>query len=54
MPKSRGKLSAKLAELTKIILQLKGQGTTSMFEDLYHKLNNIKKMSTRNQLQKID
>lgn len=34
---------AKLAELTSIVLQKEGQGSTWMFEDLYHKLNNIKK-----------
>jgi hypothetical protein len=34
---------AKLAELTSIVLQKQGQGSTWMFEDLYHKLNNIKK-----------
>lgn len=33
----------KFAELTSIVLQLQGQGSTWMFEDLYHKLNNIKK-----------
>jgi hypothetical protein len=34
---------AKLAELTSIILQREGEGATWMFEDLYHKLQNIKK-----------
>ncbi len=33
----------KLAELTCIILQEEGKGATYMFEDLYHRLNNIKK-----------
>jgi hypothetical protein len=33
----------KFAELTSIVLQRQGQGSTWMFEDLYHKLNNIKK-----------
>ena len=33
----------KMAELTSIILQKQDEGATWMFEDLYHKLNNIKK-----------
>lgn len=39
---------AKFAELTTIVLQLQGQGATWMFEDLYHKLNNIKKIEYTN------
>ena len=33
----------KFAELNSIVLQRQGQGSTWMFEDLYHKINNIKK-----------
>lgn len=33
----------KFAELTSIVLQRQGEGATWMFEDLYHKINNIKK-----------
>lgn len=33
----------KFAELTSIILQRQGEGSTWMFEDLYHRLQNIKK-----------
>jgi hypothetical protein len=33
----------KVAELTSAILQRQGEGSTWMFEDLYHRLNNIKK-----------
>jgi hypothetical protein len=33
----------KFAELTSIVLQKNGAGSTWMFEDLYHRLNNIKK-----------
>lgn len=33
----------KFAELTSIVLQRQGDGSTWMFEDLYHKLQNIKK-----------
>jgi len=39
---------AKVAELTCVILQRKGQGATWMFEDLYHKMNNIKKFEYEN------
>ncbi len=34
---------SKIAELTTIVLQRKGEGATWMFEDLYHRHNNIKK-----------
>lgn len=34
---------AKFAEMTTIVLQRQGEGSTWMFEDLYHKLQNIKK-----------
>jgi len=34
----------KFGELTSIILQRQGQGSTWMFEDLYHRLNNIVKI----------
>ena len=34
----------KFAELTSIVLQQKNKGATWMFEDLYHRLNNIKKI----------
>lgn len=34
---------AKVAELTSVILQRQGGGSTWMFEDLYHRMNNIKK-----------
>ena len=34
----------KFAELTSIVLQKHGEGATWMFEDLYHKLNNIIKI----------
>jgi hypothetical protein len=33
----------KFAELTTIVLQRQGEGATWMFEDLYHRLNNIRK-----------
>lgn len=33
----------KFAELTSIVLQRQGEGSTWMFEDLYHRLQNIKK-----------
>ena len=33
----------KFAELTSIVLQQENKGATWMFEDLYHRLNNIKK-----------
>ena len=33
----------KFAELTSIVLQRQGEGATWMFEDLYHKVQNIKK-----------
>jgi len=35
---------AKLAELTTIVLQRENTGATWMFEDLYNRLNNIKKI----------
>lgn len=38
----------KFAELTSIVLQRQGEGSTWMFEDLYHKLNNIKKFEYNN------
>ena len=38
----------KFAELTSIVLQRKGEGSTWMFEDLYHKLQNIKKFEYTN------
>lgn len=38
----------KLAELTSIVLQRQGEGSTWMFEDLYHKINNIKKFEYTN------
>lgn len=39
----------KFAELTSIVLQRQGEGSTWMFEDLYHKLNNIKKFEYDNE-----
>lgn len=39
----------KFAELTSIILQRQGEGSTWMFEDLYHKINNIKKFEYSDQ-----
>lgn len=39
----------KLAELTSIVLQRKGEGATWMFEDLYHKLKGIKKFEYTNE-----
>ena len=39
----------KFAELTSIVLQRKGEGATWMFEDLYHKLNSIKKFEYTNE-----
>ena len=38
----------KFAELTSIVLQREGEGSTWMFEDLYHKLQNIKKFEYTN------
>lgn len=38
----------KFAELTSIVLQRQGQGSTWMFEDLYHRLQNIKKFDYTN------
>ncbi|MPS66616.1 hypothetical protein [Chryseobacterium sp.] len=38
----------KFAELTSVVLQRQGEGSTWMFEDLYHKLNNIKKFEYTN------
>lgn len=38
----------KFAELTSIVLQRQGEGSTWMFEDLYHKINNIKKFEYNN------
>ena len=38
----------KFAELTTIVLQRQGDGATWMFEDLYHRLNNIKKFEYTN------
>jgi hypothetical protein len=38
----------KFAELTSIVLQRQGEGSTWMFEDLYHKLQNIKKFEYTN------
>lgn len=38
----------KFAELTSIVLQRQGEGSTWMFEDLYHKLNSIKKFEYNN------
>ena len=38
----------KFAELTSIVLQRHGEGSTWMFEDLYHKLQNIKKFEYTN------
>jgi len=38
----------KFAELTSIVLQRQGEGSTWMFEDLYHKINNIKKFEYTN------
>lgn len=40
---------AKFAELTSIVLQREGEGATWMFEDLYHKINNIKKFDYTNE-----
>jgi len=39
----------KFAELTSIVLQREGEGATWMFEDLYPKLNNIKKFDYKNE-----
>lgn len=39
----------KFAELTSIILQRQGEGSTWMFEDLYHKLINIRKFEYTNE-----
>lgn len=39
----------KFAELTSIVLQRQGEGATWMFEDLYHKLQNIKKFEYSNE-----
>lgn len=46
----------KLAELTTIVLQKENTGATWMFEDLYHKLNNIRKIEYTDDtlLQKIN
>jgi hypothetical protein len=38
----------KFAELTTIVLQRTGEGSTWMFEDLYHRLQNIKKFEYTN------
>lgn len=38
----------KFAELTTIVLQRQGDGATWMFEDLYHKLNNVEKFEYTN------
>ncbi|MCE7053040.1 hypothetical protein LZF95_00025 [Algoriphagus sp. AGSA1] len=38
----------KFAELTSIVLQRQGEGSTWMFEDLYHRLRNIKKFEYTN------
>ena len=38
----------KFAELTSIVLQRQGEGATWMFEDLYHRLQNIKKFEYTN------
>lgn len=38
----------KFAELASIVLQREGEGSTWMFEDLYHKLNNINKFEYTN------
>ena len=38
----------KIAELTSIVLQRQGEGATWMFEDLYHRMNNIKKFEYAN------
>ncbi len=43
----------KFAELTSIVLQQENKGATWMFEDLYHRLNNIKKFEyQKNDLEK--
>lgn len=39
----------KFAELTSIVLQRKGEGSTWMFEDLYQRLQNIKKFEYTNE-----
>jgi hypothetical protein len=39
----------KFAELTSIVLQRQGEGATWMFEDLYHKINNISKFEYTNE-----
>ena len=39
----------KFAELTSIVLQRQGEGSTWMFEDLYHRLQNIKKFEYTNE-----
>ena len=38
----------KFAELTSIVLQKQGKGATWMFEDLYHRIKNIKKFEYTN------
>ena len=38
----------KFAELTSIVLQRQGEGSTWMFEDLYHRLQSIKKFEYNN------
>jgi hypothetical protein len=38
----------KFAELTSIVLQRQGEGSTWMFEDLFHRLQNIKKFEYTN------
>lgn len=40
---------SKIAELTTIVLQRQGEGATWMFEDLYHRHNNIKKFEYTNE-----
>jgi hypothetical protein len=39
----------KFAELTSIVLQRQGEGSTWMFEDLYHRLQNLKKFEYTNE-----
>lgn len=39
----------KFAELTSIVLQRQGEGSTWMFEELYHRLQNIKKFEYTNE-----
>lgn len=41
----------KIAELTTIVLQRQGEGSTWMFEDLYHRLQNIKKFEYTSDLE---